>query len=31
MQLIAPREATILAVAHAYQQVTDWHLRLPSL
>ena len=24
-------EATILRVAHAYQQVTDWHRRTPSL
>ncbi len=23
-------EATVLAAAHAYQQVTDWHLRRPS-
>ncbi len=24
-------EATILAIAHAYQQATDWHTRRPSL
>jgi aspartyl-tRNA(Asn)/glutamyl-tRNA(Gln) amidotransferase subunit A len=24
-------EARLLAVAHAYQQVTDWHLRRPPL
>jgi aspartyl-tRNA(Asn)/glutamyl-tRNA(Gln) amidotransferase subunit A len=23
-------EATILRVAHQYQQVTDWHTRLPK-
>jgi aspartyl-tRNA(Asn)/glutamyl-tRNA(Gln) amidotransferase subunit A len=31
MQLVAPREATVLAVAHAYQQATDWHTRRPVL
>jgi aspartyl-tRNA(Asn)/glutamyl-tRNA(Gln) amidotransferase subunit A len=31
LQLIAPplREDLLLQVAHAYQQVTDWHLRRP--
>jgi aspartyl-tRNA(Asn)/glutamyl-tRNA(Gln) amidotransferase subunit A len=24
-------EATILRIAHAYQQVTDWHRRHPDL
>jgi aspartyl-tRNA(Asn)/glutamyl-tRNA(Gln) amidotransferase subunit A len=24
-------EATILRVAHAYQEVTDWHTRSPGL
>jgi aspartyl-tRNA(Asn)/glutamyl-tRNA(Gln) amidotransferase subunit A len=33
MQLIARpfAEATLLRVAHAYQQETDWHLRRPEL
>ncbi len=31
MQLIAPQAGTLLNVAHAYQQVTDWHLRRPPL
>ena len=33
MQLIGRpfAEATLLRVAHAYQQVTDWHLRRPQL
>lgn len=31
MQLIAPQAGTLLSVAHAYQQVTDWHLRRPLL
>jgi aspartyl-tRNA(Asn)/glutamyl-tRNA(Gln) amidotransferase subunit A len=31
MQLIAPRESTVLQVAHAYQQATDWHTRRPVL
>ena len=33
MQLIGRpfAEATLLRVAHAYQQVTDWHLRRPEL
>ena len=31
MQLVAPRESTVLAVAHAYQQSTDWHTRRPVL
>ncbi len=31
MQLVGPHcsEATLLRAAHAYQQVTDWHLRRP--
>jgi Asp-tRNA(Asn)/Glu-tRNA(Gln) amidotransferase A subunit family amidase len=24
-------EATVLRVAHAYEQVTEWHLRKPSM
>ena len=33
MQLMAPSlgEATLLQSAHAYQQVTDWHARRPTL
>ena len=31
MQLVAPREATTLQVAHAYQKITDWHTRRPEL
>jgi aspartyl-tRNA(Asn)/glutamyl-tRNA(Gln) amidotransferase subunit A len=33
LQLIAPAfdEATLLRAAHAYQTVTDWHLRRPAL
>ncbi len=31
MQLVAPRESTLVRVAHAYQQVTDWHRRRPEL
>ena len=33
MQLIGNYfdESGLLAAAHAYQQVTDWHLREPSL
>jgi len=31
MQLVAPREATILQIAQGYQQVTDWHTRRPPL
>jgi aspartyl-tRNA(Asn)/glutamyl-tRNA(Gln) amidotransferase subunit A len=31
MQLVAPREATVCQVAHAYQAVTDWHTRRPVL
>ena len=33
LQLIAPAfdEATLLRAAHAYQTVTDWHLRRPPL
>jgi aspartyl-tRNA(Asn)/glutamyl-tRNA(Gln) amidotransferase subunit A len=33
MQLVGRpfEEATLLQIAHAYQQVTDWHLRRPDL
>ncbi len=33
LQLLGPRfrEDRILSVAHVYQQITDWHLRLPAL
>lgn len=33
VQLIGPHlsEASLLRAAHAYQQVTDWHLRRPTL
>ena len=33
LQLLAPpfREDALLQTAHAYQQVTDWHARAPSL
>ena len=33
MQLIGPRfrEDVILRAAHAYQQVSDWHLRVPKI
>src|SRR5260370_20693260 len=33
LPLIAPAfdEATLLRVAHAYQTVTDWHIRRPAL
>lgn len=31
LQLVAADEGTILQVAHAYQQITGWHRRLPSL
>lgn len=31
MQLVAPTEALLVQVAHAYQQATDWHTRHPSL
>jgi aspartyl-tRNA(Asn)/glutamyl-tRNA(Gln) amidotransferase subunit A len=33
MQIIGPRlgEAPVLALAHAYEQATDWHRREPSL
>ena len=32
MQLIGPhlQEARLLQVAHQYQQVTDWHQRIPG-
>jgi len=31
-QLVGPHEseATLLKIAHAYQQVTDWHLQMPQ-
>ena len=33
MQLMGPHfgEATLIRLAHAYQQVTDWHLRKPEV
>jgi aspartyl-tRNA(Asn)/glutamyl-tRNA(Gln) amidotransferase subunit A len=33
LQISGPRlgEARVLALAHAYEQVTDWHRREPSL
>ena len=33
MQIIGPRlgEARVLALAHAYEQATDWHRREPPL
>lgn len=33
MQLMGPhfREDVLFKIAHAYQQVTDWHLRRPRL
>jgi aspartyl-tRNA(Asn)/glutamyl-tRNA(Gln) amidotransferase subunit A len=33
LQLAGKRidDATVLRAAHAYQQVTDWHLRRPPL
>jgi aspartyl-tRNA(Asn)/glutamyl-tRNA(Gln) amidotransferase subunit A len=33
LQLIGPAfsEATVLNVAHQYQQETDWHQRVPDL
>jgi aspartyl-tRNA(Asn)/glutamyl-tRNA(Gln) amidotransferase subunit A len=33
MQLIGKHldEATLFQVGHAYQQVTDWHKKLPNL
>jgi aspartyl-tRNA(Asn)/glutamyl-tRNA(Gln) amidotransferase subunit A len=32
LQLIGPQfqEAQLLAVAHAYQQATDWHYQTPK-
>ena len=32
LQIIGPRfgEAKLLAVAHAYEQVTDWHTKRPG-
>jgi len=33
MQLVAKpwQESVLLAVAHTYEQVTDWHFRLPAV
>jgi Asp-tRNA(Asn)/Glu-tRNA(Gln) amidotransferase A subunit family amidase len=33
MQLMGPhfREDILFRMAHAYQQVTDWHLRAPKI
>jgi aspartyl-tRNA(Asn)/glutamyl-tRNA(Gln) amidotransferase subunit A len=33
LQLLGPRfrEDVLLSVAHAYQQVTDWHTKKPNL
>jgi aspartyl-tRNA(Asn)/glutamyl-tRNA(Gln) amidotransferase subunit A len=31
MQLVAAEEATLLQVAHAYQQIADWHQQRPAL
>lgn len=31
MQLVAPSDATVLHIAHAYQQATGWHARRPEL
>jgi aspartyl-tRNA(Asn)/glutamyl-tRNA(Gln) amidotransferase subunit A len=31
MQLVAPAEALLTQVAHAYQQITGWHMRRPDL
>jgi len=33
MQLLGPRfrEDAILRAAHAYQQVTDWHKKFPTV
>ncbi|MFO1400830.1 MAG: amidase [Steroidobacteraceae bacterium] len=33
LQIAGPRfaEARVLALAHAYQQITDWHARVPAL
>jgi aspartyl-tRNA(Asn)/glutamyl-tRNA(Gln) amidotransferase subunit A len=31
MQLVAPSEALLVQVAHAYQQVSTWHTRRPEL
>ena len=33
LQIAGPRfgEARVLALAHAYQRITDWHRRLPPL
>jgi len=30
-QLVSPRAHLLLAVAHAYQSLTEWHLRRPAL
>ena len=33
LQITGPRfgESRVLALAHAYQQITDWHTRAPRL
>jgi aspartyl-tRNA(Asn)/glutamyl-tRNA(Gln) amidotransferase subunit A len=33
LQITGPRfgESRVLALAHAYQQITDWHTRFPPL
>lgn len=31
MQLVAPEAGRLLCVAHAYQQVTDWHTHRPAM
>jgi aspartyl-tRNA(Asn)/glutamyl-tRNA(Gln) amidotransferase subunit A len=33
LQIAGPRfgEARVLALAHAYQRITDWHRRMPPL
>jgi aspartyl-tRNA(Asn)/glutamyl-tRNA(Gln) amidotransferase subunit A len=33
LQLLGPRfrEDVLLSIAHAYQQVTDWHMKTPTL
>jgi aspartyl-tRNA(Asn)/glutamyl-tRNA(Gln) amidotransferase subunit A len=32
LQIVGPHfsEARVLSVAHAFQQVTDWHSRIPG-
>ena len=31
IQLVAPQIETLLRAAHAYQQITDWHVRRPRI